>query len=107
MPPNTVKVDRSTDHGNPYRVRRNGHGQYEVVAPGDRVRLTCTTKREAVGAAVDMFRDWITGGSYPAQRRAMLAIDRLRGRNLACWCSLDSPCHAEVLLQIANEGTTP
>jgi len=28
----------------------------------------------------------------------------LRGKNLACWCPLDeSPCHAEVLLQIANE----
>jgi len=26
----------------------------------------------------------------------------LRGKNLACWCPLDGPCHAEVLLDIAN-----
>jgi hypothetical protein len=26
----------------------------------------------------------------------------LRGRDLACWCPLDQPCHAEVLLRRAN-----
>ncbi|WP_174851684.1 DUF4326 domain-containing protein [Youhaiella tibetensis] len=26
----------------------------------------------------------------------------LAGRNLACWCSLDGPCHADTLLRIAN-----
>lgn len=27
----------------------------------------------------------------------------LRGKNLACWCK-ESPCHASVLLEIANGG---
>lgn len=26
----------------------------------------------------------------------------LRGRDLACWCSLEDRCHADVLLAIAN-----
>lgn len=26
----------------------------------------------------------------------------LRGKNLACWCPLDQPCHADVLLEVAN-----
>ena len=26
----------------------------------------------------------------------------LAGKNLACWCPLDQPCHADVLLKIAN-----
>jgi hypothetical protein len=26
----------------------------------------------------------------------------LRGKNLACWCRTDAPCHADVLLQVAN-----
>jgi hypothetical protein len=26
----------------------------------------------------------------------------LRGYNLACWCSADLPCHADMLLKIAN-----
>ena len=30
----------------------------------------------------------------------------LAGRDLACWCPLDQPCHADVLLELAN-GTTP
>jgi hypothetical protein len=28
---------------------------------------------------------------------------KLRGKNLACWCRLDMPCHADVLLTIAND----
>ena len=27
----------------------------------------------------------------------------LRGKNLACWCPLDQPCHADVLLELANQ----
>lgn len=32
-------------------------------------------------------------------------LDELRGQNLACWCSLDQPCHADVLLDLANRET--
>lgn len=28
----------------------------------------------------------------------------LRGKNLACWCALDQPCHADVLLLLCEEG---
>ena len=34
--------------------------------------------------------------------RAM-AKRELRGKDLACWCSLDKPCHADVLLALAND----
>lgn len=30
-------------------------------------------------------------------------LDELRGKNLACWCALDQPCHADILLEIAND----
>ena len=26
----------------------------------------------------------------------------LKGKNLACWCPLDQKCHADILLEIAN-----
>ena len=26
----------------------------------------------------------------------------LAGRDLACWCPLGGPCHADVLLEVAN-----
>ena len=29
----------------------------------------------------------------------------LAGRDLACWCPLDQPCHADVLLELANAAT--
>lgn len=38
------------------------------------------------------------GSYYPHIKR----IEELRGRDLACWCPLDQPCHADVLLELAN-----
>lgn len=31
-------------------------------------------------------------------------VAELAGKDLACWCELDLPCHADVLLEIANGG---
>jgi hypothetical protein len=43
------------------------------------------------------------GDDFRQQRQALVAsLDELRGRDLACWCPLDEPCHADVLLEIAN-----
>ena len=33
-------------------------------------------------------------------------VAELHGKNLACWCPLDQACHADVLLELANGGTT-
>ena len=32
-------------------------------------------------------------------------LEPLRGKDLACWCPLDKPCHADVLIELANEAT--
>ena len=37
------------------------------------------------------------------RRRAAAAREELRGKNLACFCPLSEPCHADVLLEVANE----
>jgi hypothetical protein len=29
-------------------------------------------------------------------------LPELRGKNLACWCKPDQPCHADVLRKLAN-----
>jgi hypothetical protein len=29
-------------------------------------------------------------------------VSELKGKNLACWCPLDKPCHADVLLELAK-----
>lgn len=53
-------------------------------------------------AAVDAYRQWLSGQpDLTARARA-----ELTGRDLACWCPPGQPCHADVLLHIANERTT-
>lgn len=49
-----------------------------------------------------------SGRIHPAMRFAcevapLLDVTPLRGKNLACFCPLDQPCHADVLLEIANK----
>jgi hypothetical protein len=39
---------------------------------------------------------------YRDEVDAELVRRELRGRDLACWCRPEEPCHADVLLEIAN-----
>ncbi len=90
MPPNTVKVDRSTKWGNPFIVGKHG------------------THTECVDDFRLMVTHGLICGSVDAECNAaqheyhMLAIGELRGKNLACWCRMDVPCHADTLLEVAN-----
>jgi hypothetical protein len=78
MPPDTVKVDRSTRFGNPFHLGKDG----------DRAEI------------VRLFREHLARPEQAAHVADIKAT--LRGRNLACWCPLDGPCHADVLLDVAN-----
>jgi len=49
--------------------------------------------------AVDQFRAWAV---LKVQEEPGW-LEPLRGKDLACWCPLDQPCHADVLLELANE----
>ena len=87
MPPNTVYVGRPSKWGNRYTV----HGYYDDGYSG-----TLTQARQT---CVDCFEDEVS------DELKALAKKELRGKNLACWCPLDQPCHADVLLKIANNGS--
>lgn len=45
-------------------------------------------------------------GQHPNQRREYVTVEDVRrelaGKDLACWCPLNQPCHADVLLEVAN-----
>lgn len=99
--PDAVIVDRRTKWGNPYRV-----GESLTLFVGkDRVQ-----RLEWIGpaTAVALYRLlWLTNWNVADARiphAAPGALAELAGRDLACWCPLDQPCHADVLLAIANEG---
>lgn len=94
-PESTVVVSRPSKWGNPYKLGACDNPWYPDEA---------NTRADAV----DYFRMdlvlregiwWDAGARYltPEDVRAELA-----GKNLACWCPLDQPCHADVLLEIAN-----
>lgn len=90
IPPNTVKVDRATPYGNPIEIG----GTMRVEADGSMYDAKITAP-----IAVELFREYIAG----ALRTKPRLLDPLRGKNLACWCVLGAPCHAEVLLELANK----
>lgn len=105
MPPNTVKVDRTTPWGNPWRITvgtnlRTGKHVY-FVDRGDfeSVIRVSDTRPEAVAVAVALFRQWVNAPQQSTWRdRATLV---LKGKNLACWCP--DECHGNVLLEMVNQ----
>lgn len=91
MPTNTVKVDRSTVWGNPFMA----------TAP------TPEVLKSGAKTAAEAFELWLAGrallGHFPEKRTTILnCIGELTGKDLACWCKPGQPCHADVLLRIAN-----
>jgi hypothetical protein len=88
LPPNTVSVARPGKWGNPYKAGRDG-------TAGECVRKY----REYLqpfrhGDTIDVF--------YLSESNVRAVQNDLAGKNLACWCPLDQPCHADVLLELAN-----
>ncbi len=52
--------------------------------------------------AVTKFKSSLEEGSSWSEMHKWAIQANLKGKNLACWCPLDQPCHADVLLEIAN-----
>jgi hypothetical protein len=94
MPPDTVKVDRTTRWGNPFVVGKHGT-QAECVEAFD--GMMSGDLRSGRGVSLEQQRAYVSF--------AIENLELLRGKSLACWCREGTPCHAEVLLRLANPGT--
>lgn len=94
MPLNTVNVSRGPGRhwGNPFIVGTHGDA------------ATCVARyRNLATGLISMFPPcppWLA--QKAAQDHIRAHLDQLRGKNLACWCQPGQPCHADVLLEIAN-----
>lgn len=102
MPANTVSVARPGKFGNPFTM------------VGCRDAGFSGTDEQIAARCVGAFRAWLgpfwrnnwDGAESETKRYVVLSeVESLRGKNLACWCSLDQPCHADVLLELANPAT--
>jgi hypothetical protein len=89
-----IYVGRPTKWGNPFIVGRSYAIAEDDMSPvdgGETAEISCADD------AVEAYRGWI--GSWFCDD---LDPAELRGRDLCCWCPLDQPCHADVLLELAN-----
>lgn len=96
--PKNINVARPGKWGNPHHVWRDG-GQWLVTSRGCE-HHPVTNKAEGVALAVAKFRaDCHHALPFYGSATALL---ELRGKNLACWCAIGAPCHADILLELAN-----
>jgi len=91
-----VNVARPSAYGNPFVVGQDAPRCYERFHRG----MVTDAK-----TAVALFRRTLIyelSRDTPAAERAVDLAAGLHGRNLACWCKPGDPCHADVLLDLAN-----
>lgn len=93
-----VSVARPHKFGNPFTVAPQH-------PPGSSWSRDQTIMVPTVEDAVACFEGMMATEGEPGTRAYALcaALPELRGHNLACWCRLDAPCHADVLLRLAND----
>lgn len=113
-PENTVSVARPTKWGNPITITSEDCEEQVFGGVCYVVRNTAVRNREIVHksdmraarqVAVDVFRAGVLNGMFGYGVGEVKA--RLRGKNLMCFCPLDHPCHADVLLELANPAPAP
>jgi hypothetical protein len=92
MPKGAVYVGRGSKWGNRFKIEQTGPSSWRCVdLQTDEVAMTANTKRAAASASVALFSEYFDGDA-----------SELAGKDLACWCPLDQPCHADVLIRLAN-----
>lgn len=102
--PDAVIVARPSRWGNPYKAR----AKYVLDLGPEAKGVRFVQARRPADEAVALFRDMLARA--PLSDDGSTVYDEIRrelaGRDLACWCPLDQPCHADVLLELANEEAT-
>lgn len=85
MPEGAVYVGRPTIFGNPYET-------------AEQFREWMQFRRS--------FVDLNAKANHERRYELYRRLKELRGKDLACWCPLDRPCHADYLLELANSDLT-
>lgn len=75
-PKDAIYVGRPSKWGNPYKIGID------------------RTREEVI----ELYKKWLSNQRY-------LNLEELKGKDLVCWCK-PLPCHADILLELANKETT-
>jgi len=84
MPKNTVYVGRFSRFDNPFRLIPN----------------SVSHTREGI---VQLYAETIARNETDLAKWINAHLNELHGKDLACRCPCDVPCHADVLLKLAND----
>ena len=119
MPPNTVYVGRPTKYGNPFKLigdmiycdashRRKILSQW-VIWDHDNLY----NEKNGNKKVVELYRQWLLG-ELPIENylgneivvplsSKKIDLSDLKGKNLACWCPLNKPCHTDILIELCEK----
>ena len=112
LPENTIYVASPSKWGNPFKLV----GDMIYIDAGYRRKILDKWVYFSQGTIEDVIRYYeqlfdyeheiLETGSdltYWFKHFRNLDLSELKGKNLACYCKLDAPCHADVLLRLANK----
>jgi hypothetical protein len=102
LPPNTVSVCRPGKFGNPFKpdeCRATGYEGTDLE-----IKQRCASAFRAWLCEKDGWLNWQGDEAEKTKAAILEGLESLRGKNLACFCKLDEPCHADVLLELANKS---
>lgn len=95
MPENTIYVGRPTKWGNPFKIT-------ELVTREKAVEFykECILNNTM---AYYYFDEIYATEMYNHFKYISEHLYLLKGKNLACFCPLDKPCHVDVLIELLNK----
>lgn len=88
MPEGAIYVGRPGPFGNPFESVEEFRGWLSGEPPENLLEMTLE----------EVFTLTIK------RKRILDSLKTLRGKQIACWCSLDKPCHADVLAEMASKS---
>jgi hypothetical protein len=100
MPAGAIYVGRPTRFGNPF-VGQNAALWFEFWLALPRATMAEVVAAAARGGELTIHSRYDEFRYFPS-RDFLPCLEALRGKDLVCWCPLDRPCHADVILGLLD-----